>query len=414
MRWPSTLPSMPLPGILDHVLGEGRARSPSCLGARGRAPPRARARRADRPRPPAAAARSASRPSSASHRARSRARRASACRSCRGAGRAGAGRASRSPPPPLTITPAPGRARDAGDRSRSAPPGSAGREWRRRAPPGPHRVAAQRPGEARQDERDGQKEGGVASAMRTNGAAGARPPARAARCRRRRSRRPARVARRSNASPALTVPLDTGSPRGARDRQGLAGQRGLVHHRAVARSRRLRRPARTSPGPHEETVADLDLLHGDLLELPARGAGARSAGRARASAVSSVRARRPAAASSALPPAQHQRDDRAGQVLAQGQRPGHRDAARSRRPRRRRGPACERPTSSAAPARAPSSRRPDRVARQPAGTSSSSSPPRPIASRAPSATRRWLTAGGRRGPSSEPGARLARSRSRAP
>ena len=129
--WPSTCPRCPA-RALDHL--SGRRARPARLGARGRAPPRGRGRRADRPRPPAGAAPRLSAVGAATARLRAAVGQGAGLVEEDGARPAEV----LDRPPPLTMTRSARRARRPRS-ARSAPPGSAGRGWRRPARPGPVR-----------------------------------------------------------------------------------------------------------------------------------------------------------------------------------------------------------------------------------------------------------------------------------
>ena len=77
-------------------------------------------------------------------------------------------------------------------------------------------------------------------------------------------------------------------------------------------------------GAHDDEVARDDLVDRHLLERVAAAPRARRAARAETSAVSSRRAR-PAALLERVAAGEHQRDHRAGEVLAERERAGHRD-----------------------------------------------------------------------------------------
>ena len=115
-----------------------------------------------------------------------------------------------------------------------------------------------------------------------------------------------------------------GDRRSARPRcgQSLSGQGRLVDYGVLALHRPVDRHHLARP--HQDPVADPHLLDRDLLEpalAPAVGNPRGALEQGGQLAAGAARGRR----LERVPPAQHQRDHRASQVLAQGQRPGHRD-----------------------------------------------------------------------------------------
>ena len=131
------------------------------------------------------------------------------------------------------------------------------------------------------------------------------------------------MARSSKASPALAAPLRTAAPRtwvtgsGSPVSADSSTTASSLAQRAVDRDQLA--------GADQHDVADGEPLDRDLLPAAALARGGRCVGIRSSSAVSSRRARREAERLQRVAAGEHQRDHRAGQVFADGQRPGHRD-----------------------------------------------------------------------------------------
>ena len=311
-----------LPGLLHDLRPESSERRPRRSGLLRRAPRRVRAPRAGRPRRRAAAAR----PGRCRRRrrpARSRASRASASLSCPNR-LCAPRRASRSLPPPLTITPGSRRAGDTGDDRHRR--GEDQRTRRRDDEDGERadRVAAERPGEPGDDERDREEQGGVAVGHPNE----RRPlrlalPARAARRRRRRSRQ--RAGWPGARRPPRRLPFRCGPSRLRCARRAAARPSAPTRREAP---RRWRQPVHRDhlAVPHEHEVAGARASSTGTSSTVLAGRAVRDAGaRARRSAVSSRRARPAADSSSAFPPASMRPTTAPARYSPRRERTGHGD-----------------------------------------------------------------------------------------